>query len=68
VKKTTNWLGAVWEASVDFVIDLCTMVPAAFIGVGLVWNDGKNVMTYIALGLPFLAIAFFVRAMRYKTK
>jgi len=65
---TTSWLDALWEAGVDFVTDVCTMVPAAFIGVGLVWNDGKNVMTYVALGVPFLAIAFFLRAMRYKTR
>jgi hypothetical protein len=65
---TTNWLDALWEAGVDFVIDVCTMVPAAFIGVGLVLNDGKDAMAYVVLGLPFLAIAFMVRAVRCKTK
>jgi len=44
------------------------MVPAAFIGVGLVLNEGKDAMVYVALGVPFLTIAFIVRAMRYKTK
>jgi ABC-type Fe3+ transport system permease subunit len=65
---TANWLDALWEAAVDFVTDVCTMVPAAFIGVGLVWNEGKDVMVYVALGLPFLAVAFAVRTVRNKTK
>jgi hypothetical protein len=64
----TSWLEALWEASVDFVIDVCTMIPAAFIGLGLVLNEGKDVTVYVILGLPFLAIAFGMRAVRYKVR
>jgi hypothetical protein len=44
------------------------MVPAAFIGIGLALNGGKDALAYVAFGVPFLAIAFIVRAMRYRTK
>jgi hypothetical protein len=64
----TNWLIALSEAGLDFVIDVCTMLPAAFIGFGLAWNEGKNAMVYVVLGLPFLAIAFIVRAVRHKIR
>jgi hypothetical protein len=62
----TDWRNALWEAAVDFVIDLCQIVPAAFIGVGLVLNEGKDVMMYVVYGLPFLAIAFIMSAVRKK--
>lgn len=64
----TSWLTALSEAGLDFVIDVCTMVPAAFIGFGLAWNEGKNPMVYVLVGLPFLVIAFIVRAWRHKTR
>jgi CHASE2 domain-containing sensor protein len=59
---------ALLDAFLDFLVDVCTIVAAAFVGFGLAWNEGKELMLYLALAMIFLVAALIFRIIKNTSK